>query len=181
MFSHRRFGRKALFLAGAFAIVSTAAQAQSPNLGTQISPADAAAWDISVAPDGAGLPSGSGTAKQGKEVFAMKCAACHGEKGEGGEAAKLWGGNDTLKYPSVAVRTVGSYWPYATTAFDFIRRAMPWNAPKTLTDDEVYSTTAYVLYLNGIVAEDAVIDKNSLPKVKMPNRDNFTELYPTKK
>jgi len=178
------FSCKALVLVCSVALAATAAQAQSPNatpnLGQPISPEDAAAWDISIAPDGKGLPEGSGTAKQGQEVFAMKCAACHGAKGEGGTAAALFGGNDTLKYPSIAVRTVGSYWPYATTVFDYIRRNMPWNMPKTLTAHEVYASTAYVLHLNGIVPEDMVIDKNSLPKVKMPNRDNFTELYPAK-
>src|SRR3954463_10064069 len=129
---------------------------QSPRLGTPVSAAQIAPFDISIPPSGAGLPLGSGTARQGLRVYEQKCLACHGAKGVGKPADALAGGAGTLA-SKAPLRTVGSYWPYATTLFDYVRRAMPITNPLSLTNDEVYAVTAYVLALNGIVGEDAVM------------------------
>ena len=160
----------ASILAGAWA--ASAVAQEGPHLGVPVSPADIAAWDISIGPSGAGLPAGSGTAATGAGVYNTKCVACHGEKGVGKPSDQLAGGNGTLK-DAAPVRTVGSYWPYATTLFDYIRRAMPWPQPQSLSPDEVYSVTAYVLYLNGLVAERDTVTHETLPKVQMPNREGF--------
>ena len=146
---------------------------QSPNLGKPISPEDLASWDISIGPDGAGLPPGSGTVKQGEAVYMAKCQACHGEKGAGTPNDRLVGGQGSLPGDKPAVKTVGSYWPYATTLFDYIRRAMPFNESKSLTNDEVYGVVAYLLNLNGVIPEGETMNAQSLPKVAMPNRDGF--------
>ena len=151
--------------------------AETPRLGKPISPADLAPWDLSVAPDGTGLPPGRGTAKQGKEIFFEKCSYCHGAEGQGDAADRLVGGQGTLATDK-PVKTVGSYWPYATTLFDFIRRAMPLNEPESLTNDEVYSVAAYILAMNKIIPEKTAMDAKSLPKVKMPNQGNFFIVYP---
>jgi len=129
-------------------------------------------WNIDVSPTGEGLPPGQGTVKQGAQVFAVKCAMCHGPTGTEGPKDKLVGGQNTLK-TAKPVKTVGSYWPYATTLYDFINRAMPFNAPGSLNSDEVYSVIAWLLFQNGIVKEDAVIDGRTLPQVQMPNRNGF--------
>jgi cytochrome c len=176
------FTRRSLCLsagAGLLALGLSAvfAQQQSPDLGVEVTPRDYAAWDISIQPDGRGLPPGSGDAAAGAEIYAVKCVACHGEKGEGGPNDRLVGGQGTLSALD-QVRTVGSYWPYATTVFDYIRRAMPFQAPESLTDDEVYALTAYLLSLNGIIDEDDVMNARTLPKVRMPNRDGFIIAYP---
>lgn len=147
--------------------------AESPNLGVVATPEEIAAWDISIGPDGTGLPSGSGTAKQGEAVYVAKCLACHGEKGAGKPNDQLVGGIGTLVGDKPPVKTVGSFWPYATTVFDFVRRAMPYNESKSLTNDELYGVVAYLLNLNGIIAENDTIDAKTLPQVKMPNRDGF--------
>ena len=166
----------ALLLGAAVAVA-----AEMPKFGKPISENDLKAWDISIAPDGVGLPAGSGTPAQGATVYAAKCAACHGAKGEGGLGPLLVGGIGTLPAPNPnPIRTVGSYWPYATTVFDYVRRTMPWTQPKTLTSDETYAVVAYVLSLNGIVKDGEVLNKDTLPKVRMPNRDGFIELYPGK-
>ncbi len=148
--------------------------AQSPKygVGQAAGAEDIRRLGISVGPDGEGLPAGSGTAVAGKAVYASKCAGCHGSKGEGATAAALVGGKGTLN-TAKPVKTVGSYWPYATTLWDYINRAMPYYQPETLSATEVYSVSAYVLYLNGIVGETQAMDAKSLPKVKMPNRDGF--------
>lgn len=125
-------------------------------------------------PSDAGLPPGSGTVKQGAAVYASKCKACHGEKGAGKPADALVGGIGTLG-SGKPVRTVGSYWPYATTLFDYTRRAMPTTAPMSLTNEEVYAVTAYILHLNGIVPADAVMNSETLPQVQMPNREGFVD------
>jgi cytochrome c len=151
-----------------------ASAADAPQFGKPVTPADISAWDISIGPDGAGLPPGKGTVAQGETVFAAKCQACHGEKGAGGPNDRLVGGAGTIAPGKAPVKTVGSYWPYATTVFDYVRRAMPWDRPKSLTDEEVYAVAAYVLYLNGVIGQDDVLDAQSLPKVKMPNREGFT-------
>jgi cytochrome c5 len=168
--------RKIVVAAAAPALVlalAAAASAQSPNLGKPISQEDLASWDISIGPDGAGLPPGRGTVQQGETVFAAKCQACHGEKGAGQPNDRLVGGQGSLSGDRPAVKTVGSYWPYATTLFDYIRRAMPLNRSKSLTNDEVYAAVAYLLNLNGIIPDSATIDAQTLPKVTMPNRDGF--------
>src|SRR5579862_5760607 len=140
-----------LIAAGALLALCSAAFAQSPNLGKPISPEDIASWDISIGPDGAGLPPGSGTAKQGEAVFAAKCQACHGAKGAGQPNDRLVGGQGSLPGDKPAIKTVGSYWPYATTLFDYVRRAMPLNESKSLSNDEVYAAVAYLLNLNGVI------------------------------
>jgi mono/diheme cytochrome c family protein len=149
------------------------ALAQGPQLGQSISPADLAPWDISIGPDGAGLPAGRGTAAQGEAIYVANCQACHGEKGVGRPNDGLVGGIGSLGPGKQPIKTVGSYWPYATTLFDYIRRAMPFHQSKSLNPDEVYAVSAYVLSLNGIIAADDVLDAQSMPKVKMPNRDGF--------
>jgi cytochrome c553 len=130
---------------------------------------------LSIPPSGAGLPPGHGDASQGRTIYAEKCAACHGEKLEGvpevGGPA-LTGGQGTLA-TAKPFKTVESYWPYATTVFDYVRRAMPFNAPGSLPDDEVYAVTAYVLASGKIISETKVMDASSLPKVEMPNRNGF--------
>ncbi|HET7763788.1 MAG TPA: cytochrome c [Burkholderiales bacterium] len=148
-----------------------------PALGVAASAEEIARYDISIPPSGAGLPPGSGTAREGARVYEQKCAACHGAKGAGKPADALAGGQGTLA-TRAPVRTVGSYWPYSTTLFDYVRRAMPLNAPLSLSDDEVYAVSAYVLHLNGIVAEDAAMNARTLPLVKMPNRDGFVSDWP---
>src|SRR5579859_1096861 len=131
-----------------------------------------AGWAIAVRPDGQGLPPGHGTVNQGADIFGQQCAACHGTFGEGeGRFPKLAeGGKLTADQP---VKTVGNYWPYATTLWDYINRAMPFPSPHTLSADQVYAITAYVLNLNNIVPSDFAADATSLPKVKMPNRHGF--------
>jgi cytochrome c len=145
-----------------------------PNLGRAATAQEVAAWDISIPPSGAGLPAGSGTSKQGEAVYVAQCQACHGPKGAGKPADALVGGIGSLATAN-AVRTVGSFWPYATTLFDYTRRAMPATKPLSLTNDEVYAVTAYLLHLNGIIAENAEMNAQTLPQVKMPNRDGFVD------
>ena len=130
-------------------------------------------WDLSVAPDGTGLPAGHGTAREGRQVYALRCASCHGDHGEGrGDYPPLAGGRGTLAMAE-PVQTVGSFWPYATTVWDYIRRAMPYDQPGALGPDQVYALTAFLLQLNGIVGQDEVLNEKTLPRVKMPNRDGF--------
>ena len=160
-------------LAALICAATAATAADAPKLGQAATPADLAAWDISIAPDGAGLPPGKGTSAQGEAVYVSNCSGCHGEKGAGKPNDVLVGGAGSLAAGQRPVKTVGSYWPYATTLFDYIRRAMPYNAPKSLSNDEVYAVSAYILALNGVIGADDVIDAQSLPKVKMPNRDGF--------
>jgi S-disulfanyl-L-cysteine oxidoreductase SoxD len=164
--------RKHLAISAAM-LVTVPALAQPPQFGQAITPADIAPWDISIGPDGAGLPLGSGTATQGEAVYAAKCQACHGEKGVGGPNDALVGGIGSLAPGKAPVKTVGSFWPYATTLFDYVRRAMPFPESKSLTNDETYAVAAYILNLNRIVETNEVLDAQSLPKVRMPNRDGF--------
>jgi cytochrome c len=152
---------------------------ETPDLGRLATPSEVAAWDVSVAPDGAGLPPGRGTSGQGAIVYEQKCQSCHGERGAGQPNDRLVGGHGTLA-TARPVRTVGSYWPYATTLFDYVRRAMPYTQSHSLSDGEVYAVTAYLLLLNGIIGESDVMSAETLPKVKMPNRDNFILAYPTR-
>jgi cytochrome c len=150
---------------------------QGPGLGEPISAEDLAPWDISIQPNGDGLPAGSGTAAAGEQIYAVKCIACHGEKGAGQPNDRLVGGQGTLTQLQ-QVRTIGSFWPYASTVFDYIRRAMPFQAPESLTNDEVYALTAYLLAMNGIIDEDDEMSARTLARVRMPNRDGFILAYP---
>ena len=153
------------------------ARVETPNLGRPATAAEIAGWDISVGPDGVGLPAGSGTALKGAAVYEQKCQACHGAKGAGQPNDRLAGGHGTLA-SKMPVRTIGSYWPYATTVFDYVRRSMPYTQPQSLSDDEVYAVTAYLLQLNGIIGEPDEMNAQTLPKVTMPNRGNFVIVYP---
>jgi S-disulfanyl-L-cysteine oxidoreductase SoxD len=164
-------------LGAALTFSAPAVAAETPAFGQPIAPSDLATWDISIGPDGAGLPPGRGTPAQGAAVYAAKCQACHGEKGAGKPNDTLVGGFGTIASDKPAVKTIGSYWPYATTLFDYVRRAMPYNATKSLSNDEVYAVSAYLLNLNGIIGNDDVMDAQTLPKVKMTNRDGFI-LFP---
>src|ERR1700686_2459194 len=165
------------FYAATLAIVTMAgaasAQAQSPyGIGRAASPAEIAGWNIDIDRYGNNLPPGSGSVSHGHEVFDQQCSACHGAKGEGGVGDQLVGGQGTLATPK-PIRTVGSYWPYAPTLFDYIRRAMPQNAPQSLDDNEVYAVSAYILNLNGLLPADATLDARTLSAIKMPNRSAF--------
>jgi S-disulfanyl-L-cysteine oxidoreductase SoxD len=170
----------------AVAVLITAATASGAVFGAEpygfgrpATPQEIAGWNIDISPDGAGLPPGHGDVRQGEAIFAAKCASCHGAHGEGKPMDRLVGGVGTLR-DKKPEKTVGSFWPYATTLFDFVRRAMPLNAPQSLTPDEVYAVSAYVLFLNGIVPQDTTLDANNLADVKMPNRDGFVSAYPPK-
>jgi S-disulfanyl-L-cysteine oxidoreductase SoxD len=152
---------------------ATSVQAQGHyGIGRSATPAEIAGWSIDIDRDGNNLPPGSGTVTHGREVFDQQCAACHGTKGEGAVGDRLVGGQGTLATPK-PVRTVGSYWPYAPTLFDYIRRAMPQNAPQSLSNEDVYAVSAYILNLNGLVAADATLDAKTLAAIKMPNRSMF--------
>lgn len=173
----------------AAALASAAAPSHVIGLGQPLSPADIARYAITIFPDGRNLPPGRGSVEQGARLYAMHCAACHGAKGIEGPAARLVGTDGFIgwsdplrplrvrKYP-LQVLSVGAMWPYATTVFDYVRRGMPMHAPKSLTDDEVYGITAHLLHLNGLVAGDAVMDKEKLPKVVMPGRDRTVSAWP---
>ena len=141
--------------------------------GRRASRSEIAAADITVFPDGSGLPIGRATAREGRLVYGQHCAACHGDKGQGSDDFPALAGGVGSLGGGTPLLTVGSYWPYATTLLDYTRRAMPYPRPGSLTSQEVYGVTAYVLYLNGIVEEDSVLDQNTLPRVRMPNREGF--------
>jgi mono/diheme cytochrome c family protein len=168
-----------------FAFGIGAASAQAPKVGKPVSVADIAQWDIDIEPDGAGLPAGSGTSDQGAPIFADQCAACHGD---GGKGATTTTSGAPAAPPVVSDRkrngiddttlTIANYWPYATTLFDYIRRAMPWTSPRSLTDDQVYALTAYILAENKLIDGKQVIDAQTLPKVQMPNRNGFIPRFP---
>jgi mono/diheme cytochrome c family protein len=161
----------ALVLAAA---VTVSAQSPGYQVGRPPTPQEIRELGSAIAPDGTGLPEGSGTAAEGRSLFAAQCARCHGPAGEGDIGARLVGGQGTLATPR-PLKTVGSFWPYATTLWDYVNRAMPFDQPGLLQPPEVYAAVAYVLNLNGIVAADQVMDAASLPKVKMPNRDGFVD------
>ena len=166
---------KLMGLAMGFPVMVCAA---GPNLGQPLTAAELAAWDINVAPDGRNLPPGGGTSAQGAPIYAQKCAHCHGEHGKGGVNAAVVGGVPIKGMDST--KTVANFWPYATTIFDFIRRSMPWQQPRTLSDDEVYALTAYILAMNKLIGEQDVMNAQTLPKVRMPNRDGFIPRFPEK-
>ena len=169
----------ALVLAGCASASATRGRMEGPNLGREATPAQIAGWDISVGPDGAGLPPGRGTPAAGATVYEQKCQACHGAKGAGQPNDRLVGGQGTLA-SRAPVKTIGSYWPYATTVFDYVRRSMPYIQPHSLSNDEVYAVTAYLLHLNGIIGESDEMNAQALPKVKMPNQPNFIVVYPSR-
>ena len=170
----RRLREFAVLLA--LALVSSAAFAQAPNLGKPINRAEIAAWDINILPDGAGLPPGSGTPAEGARIYAAKCSLCHGENGKGGPNAPLVGGGPIKDMESE--KTIANFWPFATTIFDYIRRAMPWRQPRSLANEEVYALTAYILSLNHLIGENDTMNAQTLPKVRMPNRDGFIIRFP---
>ena len=146
--------------------------AERYGIGRPATAAEIAGWNIDIDREGRKLPPGSGSVAHGREVFETQCASCHGARGEGGIGDKLVGGQGTLA-SSKPVKTVGSFWPYASTLFDYIRRAMPMNAPQSLSNDDVYAVSAYILNLNGVVADGATLDASSMAAIRMPNRDGF--------
>lgn len=158
----------------AFSLTHQLALAQSIGLGTPVSEAQLEQFDLIASPDGTGLPDGSGTALQGKIIFDARCQSCHGLTGEGTIANTTLAGG-TMRPETPPVKTVGSYWSHATTLFDYIRRAMPADAPKSLSDTEVYQVVAYVLYLNGIINQYAILNKDTLLTIEMPNKDGFID------
>ncbi len=151
----------------------------APALGKPVGDDELAQIDFTIMPDGDGLPDGSGNALAGAEIYRQHCLACHGAEGTGGINDVLVGGHGSLTTER-PVKTIGSYWPYATTLFDYIRRAMPYLSPGVLSNNEIYSLTAYLLYLNGILDERAELSAETLPAVEMPNRDNFVWAYSPK-
>ena len=166
-------------LAGIIAAMAACgtALAQTPvyeNVGRSPTDEEVRAWDISIGPEGKELPPGSGTAQEGANIYARRCAVCHGPTGTEAQwnSGRLVGGQGTLR-DNVPIRTIGSFWPFATTIFDFVRRAMPQNEEGKLSADELYSLTAFLLFMNGIIKEDEGMDAKSLPKVQMPNRNGF--------
>src|ERR1700682_2347723 len=164
----------ALSLVLALGVAGSARAADQPGLGKPVSEADLALWDISIGPDGKGLPPGSGTPAQGAVIFAQKCEPCHGKDGQGGSNAAL------TNAPGKSERTMALYVPNATTIFDFTRRAILWPQPKSLSNDEVYALTAFILAGNKIIGESDTMNAETLPKVQMPNRNGFVSRYPDK-
>ena len=168
----------------ALCLIAGPALAEGSGLGKPLNEADIAVWDISIEPDGKGLPSGGGTPAQGAPIFAEKCAACHGPEGKGGVAGvtvtplpPLVGGGPITDI-SAAMKRIANFWPYSTTLFDYTRRSMPWQQPMTLSNDEVYALTAYILALNKLIGDNDTINGQTLPQVKMPNRDGFVVRFP---
>src|SRR5258708_1477630 len=161
-----------IVIAGAIVASCLVSPALATDFGRPATPDEIKLWDIDVRPDGKGLPEGSGTVAHGKSVYEENCAGCNGANGQDGIKDRLVGGQGTLASDK-PVKTVGSFWPYATTLFDYIHRAMPYQAPGSLSVDDTYAVAAYILSLNGILPADGKLDKESLPKIKMPNRDGF--------
>jgi S-disulfanyl-L-cysteine oxidoreductase SoxD len=168
-----------LMLGGIFCLTGTPVLAGGPNLGKSIEPSDIAPWDISIGPEGAGLPKGNGAAAQGATIFEEKCALCHGEHGKGGHSIALVR-DDRITDISASMKSIPNFWPYATTLFDYIRRAMPWHMPRSLTGEEAYALTAYILAENKVIAPSEPMNAETLPKVKMQNREGFIDRFPEK-
>ena len=170
--------KRAIFPASMLlAITASASFAETPNLGKPIDEAAIANWDISILPDGTGLPNGSGTPAKGAVIYAEKCSGCHGDNGKGGPAAALVS-DKKIEGISAAQKTIKNFIGDSTTIFDFIRRAMPFQAPRSLSDDEVYALTAYILAENKLIGPSDEMNAQTLPKVKMPNHDNFIIRFP---
>ncbi|MCB1714820.1 MAG: cytochrome c [Candidatus Competibacteraceae bacterium] len=167
-------GVAALSISG---ILTGLALAAPPQFGQPVSGQELAAWDISIGSSGEGLPPGSGSAVDGEAVYQAKCQSCHGEKGAGKPADPLVGGIGSIG-SETTIKTVGSFWPYATTLFDYTRRAMPYDQPQSLSADELYAVSAYILWLNGIIDREQKMDAATLPQVQMPNRDGFISAWP---
>jgi cytochrome c len=162
-----------LVAAAASVLFAGAAMADTYDLGRAATPDEVAAWDIDIRPDGAGLPEGSGSVMDGEGIYTQQCAMCHGDFGEGiGRWPVLAGGKGTLTRAR-PVKTVGSYWPYLSTVWDYVNRAMPFGNAQSLSGDEVYALTAYIMYLNDLVDDEFVLDRQSFAEVKMPNEDGF--------
>ena len=163
------------------ASVAGPAQSRPYNLGTPLSQEEIRGFDFMVGPEGKELPPGRGTAKEGAEIFAKRCALCHGRNGEGGSAQRLVLGSPGIPHRSPfkdTEKSATSYYPYPTIAWDYINRAMPANKPGSLTPDEVYAVVAFLFYRNGIIQESDVLDAQSLPKIEMPNRNGFVPAVP---
>ena len=173
MYTHRLLGS----VVGLMLIFNPSpVSSQTPDLGKPITPAEIAVWDINVLPDGTGLPPGEGRPENGARIYAEKCSFCHGINGEGGTNAALVGGGPITDMESP--KTIANFWPFATTVFDYIRRAMPWRQPGSLTNEEVYALTAYILELNRLIGENDTMNAETLPRVQMPNRDGFIVRFP---
>ncbi len=173
MSTFRLGGRIKLLLCSIPLLLSwTWVQAGTPDLGQELSEGEVAAIDATILPNGDGLPAGSGNARTGKALYQTHCLSCHGAKGTNGLNDRLAGGHGSLT-SAAPIKTVGSYWPYATTVFDYIRRAMPYTAPGSLSADETYALTAYILFLNEVVGETESLNSTTLPAVIMPNTGNF--------
>ncbi len=160
-------------VAALFTFAPLVALADGPGLGQPLSDDEIPVYARYVMPDGTGLPPGSGTAIQGQAIYQAQCGSCHGETGVEGPIMPPVGPNELWDKPA------GQHWPYATTLFDYIRRAMPFDAPKSLSNDEVYAVTAYILHRNGLVTEDEALNEANLADVEMPNRENFIDLWLT--
>jgi len=173
--------RSSLALAALFALTQGAASAMAdaPGLGQPIQESDLKRWDISILRDGTGLPPGQGTAAQGAAIFAEKCMMCHGEGGKGGTSAALVGGGP-LTAGIDTNKTIANFWEFSTTLYDYIRRAMPWPQPRTLSDDETYALVAFILAQNKLIAEGDAMNAQTLPRVRMPNRNGFIVRFPEK-
>lgn len=158
----------------AFMLIGGACTLQVPaiDFGRVATPEEIKLWDIDIRPDGKGLPEGRGTVERGRSVYAQNCAACHGDAGEGGFGDRLVGGRGSLSGDR-PVKTIGSFWPYATTLLDYVRRAMPYQAPGSLTIDDDYAVVAFLLELNGIATPGGALNQESILKIRMPNRDGF--------
>lgn len=172
-------GSACVLLAALIAAIGVSAQTAKPQkkhpplfgLGRTATAEEIAKWDIIIGPDGKGLPPGGGTAAEGKVIYQTRCVECHGATGKEGPFDVLVGGRGTLT--SKPQKTIGSYWPYATTLWDYVNRAMPFDTPGSLSHDQVYATVAYLLFINGIVGEHDRLDAKTLPQVNMPNRNGF--------
>lgn len=162
----------------AFVLFSSTALAEGPNLGIPVTQADLAAWNINILPDGTGLPPGSGTPAQGAAVYAANCAVCHGANGEGGALGNRVVGGEPPSGMGTR-KTIANHWPYSSTVFDYIRRSMPFEAPRSLSNDDYYAIVAWILAENGIIDANAVMSAETLPAVRMPSVDRFIFRYPT--
>src|SRR5882757_10088176 len=181
----KTFAASLLWISGLAAAFAATPNLPSPNLGKPVSAADMARWDIDISRDGKWLPPGNGTAAQGAPIYAAKCSACHGDGGRGTDMAKKG-----LPSPPVLVSdikrkgidasttSIANYWPYAPPLFGYIRAAMPWNEPRSLSDHEVYALTAYILAENKLIDPKLSLNAKTLSKVMMPNRNGFLPRFP---